>query len=197
MQRFLGIDSPCAGGVFGGTVQHHHASVRFADYLHVGIECEIVIWLGRDLPAGNAPFDAAGVAPAVAAVAPGIEIVDDRYENYKSMDTPTLIADDFFNAGAVIGAPIDHWQAHDLGGLGGRTLINDIEVGRGHAADVMGHPFEALAWLANCLAARGQFLRRGQFVFTGSIVETRWVAPGDRVRIEIDRLGAAGVEFTV
>jgi len=37
----------------------------------------------------------------------------------------------------------------------------------------MGHPFEALAWLANSLAQRGKSLRAGEFVFTGSVVETK------------------------
>ena len=44
----------------------------------------------------------------------------------------------------------------------------------------MGHPFEALAWLANSLARRGRSLRAGEFVFTGSVVETKWLNQGDR-----------------
>ncbi len=64
-----------------------------------------------------------------------------------------------------------------------------MEVGRGRGADVMGHPFEALAWLANSLAQRGRSLRAGEFVFTGSVVETKWVNRGDRVVMEIEGLG--------
>ena len=106
-----------------------------------------------------------------------------------------MIADDFFDAGCVIGALLRDWRAIDIPALVGRTLINGIEAGRGRASDVMGHPFAALAWLANSLIDRGRYLRRGEFVFTGSVVETRWVNAGDSVRVEIDRLGTTTVKF--
>ena len=73
--------------------------------------------------------------------------------------------------------------------------INDTEVGSGTGADVMGHPFEALAWLANHAAATGRALSEGDVVLTGSIIETRWVGPGDDVRVEIESLGEASVSF--
>ena len=61
---------------------------------------------------------------------------------------------------------------------------------------ILGHPFEALAWLANSRAARGLSLRRGAFVFLGSLVETKWLNPGDSVRIEIESLGAIDLEVS-
>ena len=125
----------------------------------------------------------------------GMEIVDDRYVDYKSLDTPTLIADDFFDGGCVLGRPIADWRSLDLPSLSGLTRINGVEVGRGRGADVMGHPFEALAWLANSLARRGRSLRASEFVFTGSVVETKWVNRGDRVVMEIDRLGSVEAAF--
>lgn len=195
MQAFLGIPNPCGGGVFESTVRHRDARFTHADFLHVGVECEIVVLLDADLPAARAPFDREQVARAVGACAAGMEVVDDRYVDYKRLDTPTLIADDFFDAAVVIGEPRRDWREKDLASLAGSTRINDQEVGRGRGADVMGHPCNALAWLANALAARGIGLRKGQFVFTGSVVETKWVNRGDRVRMRIDGLGEVGADF--
>jgi 2-oxo-3-hexenedioate decarboxylase/2-keto-4-pentenoate hydratase len=195
MQAFLNIPNPCAGGVFAKTVYASPARVRHADYLHVGVECEMVVRLGRDLPASGAPFTRASVGDAVEAMMAGMEIVDDRYVDYRSMDTPTLIADDFFDAGCVLGAAVTNWRALDLTALTGVTLIDGVEAGRGRGADVMGHPFEALAWLANNLARRGQHLRAGEFVFTGSVVETKWVNAGERVTMRIEGLGAVEAVF--
>ena len=59
----------------------------------------------------------------------------------------------------------------------------------------MGHPLNALAWLANSSAARGKPLSRGEIVLTGSLVETRWLDRGDRVTASISGLGA--VEMSV
>jgi len=195
MQEFLRIRNPCAGGVFASQVHRTPAAVRHADYVLPGVECEMVVRLNADLPAQHAPFDRQTVAAAVGEVMAGMEIVDDRYVDYKSLDTPTLIADDFFDAGCVLGEPVAGWRALDLASLTGVTCVNGVEVGRGRGADVMGHPFEALAWLANTLARRGRSLRAGEFVFTGSVVETKWVNRGDRVVMEIARLGSVEAVF--
>ncbi|MCW5619497.1 MAG: fumarylacetoacetate hydrolase family protein [Burkholderiales bacterium] len=195
MQAFLNIPNPCAGGVFARTVHATPARLRHADFVRPGVECEMVVRLGRDLPASAQPYTRATVQDAVSEIMAGMEIVDDRYVDYKSLDTPTLIADDFFDAGCVLGTAVRDWRALDLGALTGVTWINGVEVGRGRGADVMGHPFEALAWLANNLSRRGQGLRAGEFVFTGSVVETKWVNRGDQVVMEIDRLGRVEAVF--
>lgn len=195
MQRFLNIPNPCAGGVFAGTVQPSGASINHSDFVRPGVECEIVVFLKDDLPPTGRPYTQETVRAAVGAIAAGIEIVDDRYVDYKTLDTPTLIADDFFDAGGVIGAPVRDWRALDIPALVGRTFVNGAEAGSGSARDVMGHPFAALAWLANSLIDRAQYLRRDEFVFTGSVVETRWVNAGDSVSVEIDRLGTTTVKF--
>lgn len=195
MQRFLGIDSPCAGGVFDRTVHRRRAELPVEDFLRAGLECEIIVFLDRDLPAAGAPYDANGVSLAIGALAAGIEVVEDRYVDYKALDAPTLIADDFFNAGAIIGDPVPTWRSLDVAALIGSTQINGRAAGDGRASDVMGHPFAALAWLANTLAKRGRSLVKGEFVCTGSIVETKWVARGDHCTATIDGLGSVEARF--
>ena len=124
-----------------------------------------------------------------------IEVVDDRYEDYRALDVPTLIADDFFNAACVLGVPVAAWRDLDLAALRGRMSINGADVGTGRGGDILGHPLEALAWLANALVARGSCLESGEFVL-GSVVETRWVGPaiGSKWRSRA-RLGARAVHL--
>ena len=196
MQRYLRIEHPCAGALHAGRVHRSPATVPYAGHWRPGVECEIAVRLGRALPADAAPFDRADVAAAVASCMAAIEIVDDRYDDFRALDAASLVADDFFSAGATIGAPVPAWRGLDLAALRGAMTINDDEVGSGIGADVMSHPFEALAWLANHAAATGRPLAEGDVVLTGSIVETRWVGPGDRVRVEIEGLGEASVTFS-
>jgi len=195
MQRFLGIDNPCAGGVLQPGVQRRAGDFRHADFQRVGVECEIAVALGRDLPADGAPYDRDKVGAAVGACMAAIEVVDDRYEDYRALDPLTLVADDFFHAGCVLGEPVSDWRSLDLPAAAGRMTINGTEVGRGRGGDVLGHPFAALAWLANLCAAHDRPLRAGTFVLLGSVVQTRWLAPGDRVEIAIDGLGGASASF--
>lgn len=196
MQAYLKIPSPCAGGILAGGVHAAPCAIPYATYVRPGVECEMAVRLGADLPAGGAPYDRARVAAAVEACMAAIEIVDDRYVDWRQIDTPTLIADDFFQAGIVLGPAVSDWRSLDFAAMGGRMAVNGAAVGTGRAADVMGHPFEALAWLANRLARRGRQLRAGDLVMTGSIVETKWLEPGDRVEVAIDGLGEAAVAFT-
>jgi 2-keto-4-pentenoate hydratase len=195
MQAFLRIDHPCAGGVHAAGVHHGAARVPHRSYVRVGAECEVAVRLGTDLAPAGAPFDRERVAPAVEAVLAAMEIVDDRYRDYRTLDVPTLIADDFFNAGCVLGPPVARWRDLDLPAVRGVTRVNGVEVGRGEGRAVMGHPFEALAWLANLRASLGLPLRAGEFILLGSVVETRWVGPGDEVTVAIGGLGEVRAEF--
>ena len=195
MQRYLEIAHPCAGALYAGRVHDAPATVAHADHWRPGVECEIAVRLGQPLPAAGAPFAREAVAGAVDACMAAIEIVDDRYDDFRALDTPTLIADDFFSAGAVLGPPVAAWRALDLAAAGGFMEINGARVGAGTGADVMGHPFEALTWLANHAAASARPLRAGDVVLTGSVVETKWVEAGDTVRVAIEGLGEASVTF--
>ncbi|HEV7613496.1 MAG TPA: fumarylacetoacetate hydrolase family protein, partial [Steroidobacteraceae bacterium] len=78
----------------------------------------------------------------------------------------------------------------------GRALINGNEAGQGTGADVLGHPHNALAWLANHLADEGRALRAGQIVLTGSLVKTVWLKAGDRVEMQLAGLGTVQVAFS-
>jgi len=196
MQRFLGIDQPCAGRILADDVHAAPAALAHSAYRRVGVECEVAVRIGADLPPGGAPYDRNGVAAAVECCMAAIEIVDDRYVDYRALDAPTLVADDFFGAGCVLGAPRSDWRDLDLAALEASMTINDTEAGRGVGAQVMGHPLEALAWLANTLARRGAGLAAEDIVLTGSIVETRWLAAGDRVTIAIDGLGEVEASFS-
>jgi 2-keto-4-pentenoate hydratase len=196
MQRYLNIPHPCGGGVFTNGIHQSGASLRASDFVRVGVECEIAVRLARDLDPSQAPFSADDVAQAVEAYLPAIEIVDDRYADWQSLGAPTLVADDFFAAGCVLGEAVPRSQAPDLLDVVGRARVNGMEVSHGTGADVLGHPHHALAWLANHLAAGGKGLRAGEIVLTGSLVKTLWLASDDSVMMDLSGLGAVTVSFS-
>ena len=196
MQRFLGIDHPCAGGVFAPTVRHARRRVPPRRFLHVGVECEIAVRLARDLPAAGAPYHRAGVAAAVGACMAAIEAVDDRYEDYRALDTPTLVADDFFNAGCVLGDAGEGWRALDLAAS---ARPHDDQRGRGRRRQGRRHsrpPARGARLAGQRARLTRRSLRAGEFVLLGSVVETRWVEEGDVVEASIEGLGSACGRFT-
>jgi len=195
MQQYIGIPHPCGGSVFARGVHDSGVSLRAGDFVRVGVECEIAVRLARDLPPSQAPFAADSVAQAVEAYLPAIEIVDDRYSHWQTMGAPTLVADDFFAAGCVLGKPVARSAAPDLLDVIGRAVINGVEAASGTGADVLGHPHHALAWLADHLAADGKGLRAGQIVLTGSLVKTIWLKSGDKVMMDLSGLGRVEAAF--
>ena len=90
MQQYLDIPHPCGGGVFARGVHESGVRLRAADFVRVGVECEIAVRLARPLAAGQGPFTADNVSGAIEAYLPAIEIVDDRYERWETLGAPTL-----------------------------------------------------------------------------------------------------------
>src|SRR5215470_10806710 len=56
MQKMCGIDQPVAGVIFGTRVMKSEVVLHARRYHHVGLEFEVGVRLGRDLPRGGSPF---------------------------------------------------------------------------------------------------------------------------------------------
>ena len=196
MQAMCGIDTPVAGAVFTDRVHSSGVVLKPSSYGRFGIEFEIAVRLGRDLvPSGRSgrPVMLADVVAAIDGVAPAIEIVDDRGCDYKTLDVLSLVADNAWNAGIVVGAFQSTWP--DLSLVEGSVTTEDgsvLDTGRG--ADVLGNPLLSVVWLAEHLAASGESLRAGDIVMTGSMVTTKFPTTSGRFRFEVSGLGFVEVQ---
>lgn len=190
MQRYLNIDHPCAGYMYTQGLVKNRAMLAPKDFVRPGVECEIAVTLAAPLKAEQGPFTLDSIAPMIGAVHAAIELVDERYEDWGTLGAETLIADDFFHAGLILGPPVTAWRDLDLTAITGVTRVNGIEIARGVGADLLGHPLKALVWLANHCAARGHDVAEGSIVSLGSLTPVQWLSPGDRAEIEVDVLGA-------
>jgi len=194
MQAMCGIDTPVAGVILQQGVHQSGVELSRADFGRLGIEFEIAVRLGRDLaPAGRA-VELADLRDAVEAVAAAIEVIDDRHCDYKSgsLDVLSLIADNAWNAGIVLGPFVSRWP--DLASVRGRLLGRNQEVlDTGTGASVMGNPLQPVVWLANHLRARGLGLQRGDIVMTGSMMTTKFPTESGAFVFEASELGSVEV----
>ena len=195
MQELMGIDQPVAGAIFRNLLHASPATVAVARYVHVAVECEIGMRLGADLPDRGRPHDRDSVAAAVESCHAAIEIVEDQNAEYRKVDAVGLAANNAWNGGAVLGPAVGDWRRLELGALAGSMCIDGVEQGRGQGSDVLGHPLNSLAWLANNRIARGRPLRRGMAVLTGSIVSTKYPKAGETVTVTVEGLGEASASF--
>ena len=195
MRRLLNVPGPIAGDVFTKTVHRGSATLRLGHYVRPGVETEIAVRIARDLTPDEAPWTVERIRAVVAAVMPAIEIVDDRYADFKAAGAGTIIADNAFNAGSIIGSETTDWQGLALDRLTARTIIDGKEVATGLSDELLGHPLKALVWLADRYAGLGWTLKAGRFVSLGTITPVQWIAGACEVEIEVEGLGSVGVVF--
>jgi len=175
MQVYLGVTAPVAGFMRAEDVHHGHADLRFADFIKPGVECEVAVRLKHDLPPG--PCSPEQALAAVGEFFAGVEIVENRYGDLAALGTPTLVADQMYHCAAVIGDRHEvDWRTLDIGALHGRIDVDDDTVDEGITTDLLGHPLNGLAWLANSPeAAAFGGLRAGQVVMLGSVTPPVWL----------------------
>jgi 2-keto-4-pentenoate hydratase len=188
MQELMGIDHPCGGAIFARTIHYSPAHLHTANFVNVRIESEIALMLGADLPASGAPWRRDMVVPAIAAAMPAFELIEDRHADYTKTDAASLIVENCWNGGIVIGAAKAILPA-SLTGIAGRLTIGGKPAGKGFAED----PCATLAWLANHLAERGRGLKAGMVVITGSVIPTMSIKPGDHAMFSVAGLGEVEV----
>jgi 2-keto-4-pentenoate hydratase len=192
MQAYLALSGPAAGFIAPAGLHASGATVRFADFIAPGAECELAVRLARDLPPGLCTR--AEVEAAVGELMAGIEIVENRYHDLREVGTPTMIADQVFHGAAVVGAPAEDWRGLDVAALTGRMSFDGVVREQGVAADLLGHPMNCLAWLAGSeVAATFGGLRAGQVIMLGSVTPPVWLDGPARVTVEFPPLPAAAV----
>lgn len=192
MQTFCGIDHPIAGVVLAQRVLRSGASVRRADYGRLGLEFEIAVRLKSDVPVSGMPLTAEAIAPHIGGVCAAIEIVDDRSADYASLDVLSLVADNSWNAGIVLSEFAAKWP--DLADAPGRATKDRVAIGEGHGRDILGHPFNSVAWLATQLASRGVGLKAGEIVMTGAVMKTVFPDADASYRFELEGIGSVEVQ---
>jgi 2-keto-4-pentenoate hydratase len=192
MQAFCGIDHPIAGVVLAKRVHQSGASVRRADFGRLGLEFEIAVRIKSDVPAAGVPYTADMIAPHISGVCAAIELVDDRSADYANLDVRALLADNSWNAGIVLSEFAAKWP--DLESVLGRASKDGVAIGEGHGRDILGHPFNSVAWLATQLASRGVRLKAGEVVMTGSVMKTIFPTDEATYRFELEGLGVVGMQ---
>lgn len=194
-QRQLHVPHPFFGHLLSATTYESGARLDAAPFFMRVMEAEFAFLLARDLPPAAAPRSREEIADAVAGVLPGIEIVDSRFDDWTTVGAPSLIADNACHAAWVRGALVRDWRSIDLAAQPVRLIINGALQDTGSGAVVLGHPLNALQWLANALNERGLCLQAGQYVTTGVTTDIHVAGSGDHVEADFGRVGRVEVSF--
>lgn len=196
MRELVGYADSISGRVLASQVYGDAAQIQAANFGRLAVEFEIAFVMRADLPLRPSPWGR-DIADYILRAHPALELVDDRAADYAALpgNILTLIADNAWNAGLVMGPPLRDWAFDQLDRVEGLALVNGQEVGRGRGSDVLGHPLDALAWLANHLQLRNIPLRGGDIVTTGSLVKTQFPQAPCEVALRLADTGAVSARL--
>lgn len=192
MQTQLGVDQPDYGFLLQSMVVPSGSTLSRSDLILPRVEPEIAFWLSKDLRGPGMTREQ--VFAATRGVCPSLEVVDSRIADWKIKLVDT-IADNGSSARAVVADPVLPLDGLDLADIEVVLRRNGEEVGRGTGAAVLGHPADAVAWLANALAEYGDGLEAGQLILPGAMCASVFGNAGDQFVAEFSGLGSVEVRF--
>ena len=194
-QTYLGLDGPIFGQVLSDTLFRSPAEVLPEGLNFALAEPEFAFRLRKDLPSKDRPFERGRVEASIGALVPAIEIVTSAWENWEEQGAFPLIADNGAHGCLVLGEDIEDWQRMDLAEHKVGIEINGESKGKGTGANCLGHPLNALTWLANETALRGDGLRAGEIVTTGVVTPFHYLEFGDQAVADFGQLGQVSLRY--
>ena len=192
VMNLLGVHQPDFGYLLDGMVYNEGESIEMSTLIQPKAEGEIAFMLKKDLQGPG--VTAADVLAATEGVMACFEIVDSRITDWKIKIQDT-VADNASCGVFVLGDQLVDINDIDLGLCGMVLEKNGEIVVTGAGAATMGHPVNAMVWLANTLGKLGITLKAGDIVLSGAMGAMVPVVKGDNLRMTIGGLGGCSVRF--
>ena len=192
VMNMLGVHQPDFGYLLDGMVYNEGESIPMDTLIQPRAEGEIAFLLKKDLQGPG--VTAADVLAATEGVMACFEIVDSRIQDWKIKIQDT-VADNASCGVFVLGDQLVDVADLDLATCGMVLEKNGEIVVTGAGAATMGHPVNAMVWLANTLGRLGIALKAGDIVLSGAMGAMVPVKAGDSLRMAIGGIGGCSVRF--
>ncbi len=192
MQAMLGVKEPDYGQLLDDMFIMESEKIKLADLIAPRLEGEIAFVMQQDLVGPGVTI--AEVLRCSAGVMPALEIIDSRIRDWKIKLADT-IADNASSARVVLGGTLIAPYNIDLRTIGMIMEKNGEIMATAAGAAVLGHPAQAVAWLANKLANYGMSLRKGEIVLSGSLTAALPISSGDFFCADFGPLGQVKIKF--
>lgn len=158
---------------------------------HRGVEVEIGVLLGQDLPPRAQAYGVDEVLAAIGSLCVAVEMVDFRFSDPEQVDRWSKMAD-FSGHGLVTYSPhgiAPDWL-HNAPQPQARLALSVSGQQSGPSQNPVGDIPRLLTWLANHASQRGLGLRSGQLIITGSCLPALRAQPGERIQATLESIGS-------
>lgn len=192
MQEMLNVNEPDYGHLLNDMMYGDGDTISLNKFIQPRIEFEIAFVLKRDLTGPGVTMN--DVIDATDYVVPALEIIDSRIKDWQIKFEDT-VADNGSSAGAIIGSTNAKLDDLDLAKVAMTVSRNGEFLDSAFGSAVMGHPAEAVAWLANALGSYGISLYAGEVILSGALSKAIPIEDGDTFTAEFENIGAVTATF--
>ncbi len=192
MQKMMNVDEPDYGHLLDEMQYFEKTPIDAAKLCFPRVEVEVGFILGKDLPGEGCTND--DVVDAVEWVVPSIELIDSRITDWKITLCDT-IADNASSCGWILGEQRIPISEIDTGDIDAVLHRNGEIVAKGNSSAVLGHPLNAVSWLARKVDSFGVRLRRGDVILPGTATRAIDISSGDHFVAEFAGLGSVTLDF--
>ncbi|MFT4200913.1 2-keto-4-pentenoate hydratase [Gordonia sp. (in: high G+C Gram-positive bacteria)] len=193
MQKMMNVDEPDYGHLLDDMQYFEGKPIDFSALCIPRVEVEVGFILGDDLPGEGCTNE--DVVRAIEWVVPSIELIDSRIKDWK-ITLPDTIADNASSCGWILGEQRVKIADIDTGDIDATLTRNGEVIAQGNSSEVLGHPLNAVSWLANKVSSFGVRLRKGDVILPGTATRAIDIASGDHFVAEFAGLGSVTLDFT-
>ncbi|WP_026301113.1 MULTISPECIES: 2-keto-4-pentenoate hydratase [unclassified Thioalkalivibrio] len=189
VQERFGADAPVAGPMLAGMIWPSELPVARDFGARPMVEADLAVRVAD--PAIMQASDHAEVLAAIDWVLPFIELVDLMVADPATLDARSITAINVGARGGVLGepVPVTPEMAETLAAMTVVIENEDGEVlGEYPGSAILGHPLDAVLWLVDELAARGESLEAGELLSLGSFGPLFAVDEHDAFRVRYEGL---------
>ncbi|MEH7494359.1 2-keto-4-pentenoate hydratase [Neobacillus niacini] len=193
MQEMLNVSEPDYGHLLDDMMYGEGETISPHKFIQPRIEFEIAFVLNKDLKGPGVTMN--DVIEATDYVVPALEIIDSRIKDWQIKFEDT-VADNGSSAGAIIGSTTTKLDNLDLAAVKMTVTRNSEFLDSAAGSAVMGHPAEAVAWLANALGSYGISIYAGEVILSGALSKAIPIKGGDTFTAEFEHIGTVTATFT-
>lgn len=195
-QRSAGVTAPISGRLASADILRSPARMALPhDHLRI-VEAEVVFEVGCTVSAGDGSLSEADVYHCLRGAYAGIEICNSRLSGSEDASLPAIVADNSNADRLVVGDRLPDWSFEALADLFVTLTRRGQPAVDGTTRRVLGQPLKAVTWLANWLGARGEGLKPGDLIASGSCTGMTEVAGDDAVVAAFGGGARVAAEFT-
>ncbi len=155
-------------------------------WIHPRAEPEIAFRISKDI---TESIGLKEITNYVDKMAPAVEIIDSRYENFK-FSLEDVVADNCSSTGYVIG----NWQDvnKNIADLDIALKINEEVVEEGKTAAILSNPLQSVVELTRLASKAGTKIEAGQIVMAGAATAAVYLDYDQKIEAEVEKLGKVG-----